>query len=77
MIGSLNNTALAGIQNGFDGLQKNASQIASVSTMDGANVNSLVEAVVDLKANVQQVSASMEVLKVSDEIIGTLLDIKI
>jgi hypothetical protein len=76
MIGSISNTALAGIQNGFDSLQKNASQIASKSTMEGTNTQSLVEAVVDLKANVQQVSASMKVLKASDELIGTILDIK-
>jgi hypothetical protein len=76
MIGSISNTALAGIQNGFDGLQKNASLIASKSTMEGTNTQSLVEAVVDLKVNVQQVSASMKVLKVSDELIGTILDVK-
>ncbi len=76
MIGSIRNTALAGIQNGLNDLQKNASQIAGKSTMEGTNTKSLVEAVVDLKANVQQVSASMKVLKVSDELIGTLLDIK-
>lgn len=76
MISSLNNTALAGIQNGFDSLQKNARQIANVSTMDGTNTKSFIDAVVDLKANVQQVGASLKVLKVSDEIIGTLLDIK-
>jgi len=76
MIDSLNNTALAGIQNGLNKLQKNASEIASASTMDGTNTKSLVEAVVDLKANEQQVSASMKVLKVSDELIGTILNIK-
>ncbi len=81
MVGSLNNTALAGIQNGLAKLQKNASQIASAgttstSTTAATGASSLVEAVVDLKANVQQVSASMKVLRVSDELIGTLLDIK-
>ncbi len=76
MIDSISNTALAGIQNGFDSLQENASQIASKSTMEGTNTQSLVESVVDLKANVQQVSASMKVLKVSEELIGTILDIK-
>ena len=76
MVGSLNNTALAGIQNGFNKLQENAGQIASASSMEGKNTNSLVESLVDLKANVQQVSASMEVLKVSDELLGTILDVK-
>jgi len=76
MTGSISNAAIAGIQSGFNDLQKNASQIASKSTMEGTSTQSLVEAVVDLKANVQQVSASMKVLKVSDELIGTILDIK-
>ena len=76
MSGSLNNIALAGIRNGFEGLQKNASQIARTSNPAGEETQSLVAAVVDLKANVQQVEASMEVLSVSDELIGTLLDIK-
>ncbi len=77
MINSLNNTALAGIQNGLGKLQENASQIASTSGMDGTGTNSLVESLVDLKANVQQVSASMKVLKVSDELMGTILDVKV
>ncbi len=81
MIDSLNNTLLAGIQNGLEKLQGNANQIAHAATassgaMAGVGAQSLVAAVVDLTANVQQVSASIKVLKVSDELIGTLLDIK-
>ena len=76
MIGSINNTALAGIQAGLNGLQKNASQIASKSTMDGENTQPLVESLVDLKANVQQVSASVKLLEVNDQLIGSLLDTK-
>ena len=75
MSGSLNNIALAGIRTGFESLQRNASQIARKDNPEGDDTQSLVEAVVDLKANVQQVSASMEVLNVSDELIGTLLDV--
>jgi hypothetical protein len=77
MIGSLNNIALAGVQNGLDKLQKNAGEIAGAYTAAGTNTQSLVEAVVDLGANVQQVSASMKTLQVSDELIGTILDIKL
>jgi len=76
MVASLNSTALAGIQTGFNKLQENASKIANVSVTEGENSQSLVESVVDLKANVQQVSASMKVLKVSDELLGTVLNIK-
>lgn len=73
---SLHGTALTGIQKGMNDLQKNASEIASKSTMEGENTKPLIESLVDLKANVQQVEASMKVLQVSDEMIGTLLDIK-
>ena len=77
MIGSINNTALAGIQAGLNGLQKNASQIASKSTMEGNSTQPLVESLVDLKANVQQVSASVKLLEVNDQLIGSLLDTKV
>jgi len=76
MIGSLNNTALSGIQQGLSKLQKNAEQIATAtSTGEGAG-QSLLAAVVDLKANEMQVSASMKLLNVSDKLIGSILDIK-
>ena len=74
---SLLDTARTGIQNGLNDLQTNASEIASKSTMEGENTKPLVESLVDLKANVQQVKASAKVLQVSDEMIGTLLDIKV
>ncbi len=82
MIGSIKNsaslldTALTGIHNGRNELQKNAGEIASKSTMEGENTKPLIQSLVDLKANVQQVEASTKVLQVSDEMIGTLLDIK-
>ena len=74
---SLLDTARTGIQNGLNDLQTNASEIASKSTMEGENTKPLVESLVDLQANVQQVKASAKVLHVSDEMIGTLLDIKV
>lgn len=73
---SMINTALSGIHRGMDNLQKNASEIASKSTMEGENSRSLIESLVELKANVQQVKASAKVLEVSDTLIGTLLDTK-
>ena len=74
---SLLDTARTGIQNGLNDLQTNASEIASKSTMEGENTKPLVESLVNLKENVQQVKASAKVLHVSDEMIGTLLDIKV
>ena len=74
MIDSLNNIALSGVWKGLADLQENASQLAGVAA--GADENILIAAVVDLKANEVQVAASMKLLGVSSELIGTILDIK-
>jgi len=76
MSGSLNTVALTGIRSGFENLQKNASRIAGTNDPQREDAPSLVSAVVNLKANVQQVEASIAVLNVSGELIGTILDIK-
>jgi len=70
------NIAMAGIQNGLNGMQENAGQIASKSTMEGGSTQSLVESLVDLRANVQQVNASAKFLAATDEVVGSLLDIR-
>lgn len=70
-------SGLTGIRNGLDGLQKTASQIASKETMQGDdNTHELAESMVDLKVNSNQVAASAQVVQVTDDMIGTLLDIK-
>ena len=73
---SLPDTALTGIQNGMNELQKNAGEIAGISTIEGESTKPLMQSLVELKANVQQVAASTKVLQVSDEMIGTLIDIR-
>jgi hypothetical protein len=73
---SLLYTALSVIKIGMNELQKNAAEIAGKSTMEGENIKPLMESLVELKANVQQLEASTKVLQVSDEMIGTLLDIR-
>lgn len=73
---SLVDTAMTGIHKGMNNLQKNASQIASKSTMEGENTKSLIESLVDIRANIQQVKASAKVLEVSDKVIGSLIDTK-
>ena len=82
MVETINNstflldTAMTGIHKGMNDLHKNASQIAAKSSMEDESKRPLIESLVDLRSNVQQVKASAKVLQVSDEIIGTLLDIK-
>jgi len=70
------NSAVAGIHKGLESLQQNASQIASKSTLEGENQQSLPESLVGLKTSVLQVQASAQALKAVDEVLGTLLDIK-
>ena len=69
-------TGLTGIRNGLDGIQKAASQIASKDAMEGNSPHNLAESMVDLKVHEHQVSASAQVVKAADDMIGTLLDIK-
>ncbi|MBL4785331.1 MAG: hypothetical protein JKY49_07870, partial [Cohaesibacteraceae bacterium] len=56
--------------------QDNASQIANATTGDFNSQRSLLESVVDLKASVVQIQASMQVVKALDNALGTLLDVK-
>lgn len=69
-------SGLTGMRNGLDGLQKTASQIASKETMQGDSPHELAESMVELKVNSNQVAASARVVQVTDDMIGTLLDIK-
>lgn len=69
--------ALNGIQRGIDGLQRNAAEIAGVSGPNGGEVRSMVEPLVELRMNVQQVEASVQVLKAEDRALGALLDVKV
>jgi len=78
MIGSINfNSGLAGIRIGLDGIQKTASQIASKDAMQAGSTHKLAESMVDLKIYKNQVGASAQVVKATDQMLGTLLDIKV
>lgn len=70
-------SALNGINKGFESFQKHASQIASVDTFEGNNSQSLAEAIVGLKVSELQIKASMQVVETLDDVLGTLLDVKV
>ncbi len=70
------NSGLAGMRSGLDSMQEAASQIASKETFEGTGTKSLAEAMIDLKVSTHQVSASAQVVKAMDDVIGTLLDVK-
>ena len=70
-------TAIAqtGIQQGINGLKKNASQLASKSAMDGKA--DITTPVVEMKINQYQVLASGKVIETVDETLGALLNEKV
>jgi len=80
VISDVLNTGLQGIKQGVQGAERAASQIAHagqpLTDSDGDNVGNLAEPIVDLKLYETSVEASAKVVKVADEMIGMLLDIK-
>jgi hypothetical protein len=68
-------SATLGIKRGMEGAAKNAREIASKDALEG-NSENLATSIVELKENVNQVKASAKALKIIDETIGTILDVK-
>ena len=67
-------SGIAGIQNGIYGASQNANQIARA---DQLSTEQLTQALVQLDANKRQVEAATKVVETSNEMIGSLLDIKV
>ena len=65
-------SALTGIHTGMNAIRKDAHVVATQSI--STDSKDVTEAVIDMKANQHQVEASAKVIKVQDEILGTLLD---
>lgn len=67
-------TGLLGIQRSLQGLQKNASTIASARQLSSAGPESLTGALVGLVENRLQAQASAKVVQTVSDTLGTLLD---
>lgn len=67
-------SGIAGIQNGIYGASQNANQIARA---DQLSSEQLTQALVQLDASKRQVEAAAKVVETSNEMIGSLLDIKV
>lgn len=65
--------ALSGINRGMANLSQDAQVIAQGSV---ANGNSVTDALVDAQTQKLDVEASVKALKIADQTLGTLLDIK-
>lgn len=67
-------SGVLGIQRGLEGLQRDASKIASAEQLKKDSPESVAEPLVHLIQDKQQVQASARVVKAVDDTIGTLLD---
>lgn len=75
MISSVSQSAVTGIQRGLQQVTNAASNIATADR--DIDVADLATSLVDLKLGQQQVEASAKVVQVEDQLIGSLLDIRV
>ena len=73
-INSIMGPAVQGIQKGFQGLRRVASEIAGSQQMPETNPTDLSRAMVEMQQHANQAKASAKVLKAADELLGTLID---
>jgi ABC-type transporter MlaC component len=73
-IASATSLALIGMQRGMQGAQSSAETIASANQFQNKAPAAAIKALVDLKQNQVQVSASAKLFSIIDDTIGTLLD---
>ena len=76
-ITSVSSSALQGIQSGFQGMRRNAMEIANHRQLPNQfPTKDLVRAMVELHQNKQSTSVAVAAFKTADEMIGALLDLK-
>lgn len=68
-------SAMTGIQSGISKINRNAADIASQSVAGDAA--DLTRSLIDMRQNQLQVEASIKVVKTSNEVLGSLLDVKV
>lgn len=74
-VNSVFETGLSGVRQGFEGVEKAASEIVRAGAVDGAEgANDVVEPIIELRLYQRSVEASAQVVRTADEVLGTLLD---
>ncbi len=69
-------SALAGIRAGFDGLRRNAAEIASKDQLEGTAERPIYRPLVENIGYSLQTRASVKVIQTEDRMLGSLLDVK-
>lgn len=67
-------SAVSGIHRGIDAVRRDSQVIATKETSGFVSDKNVTKAMVDLKSSSRQVEASVKVLSVQNEILGSLLD---
>jgi hypothetical protein len=73
-INSIMGSAMQGIEKGFQGMRRVASEIASTQQTTQSKPTDLSRAMVEMKQHANQTKASTKVLKAADDMLGTLID---
>ena len=76
MVNSIQGNALMGIQQATAKMQKNASDIVRANNVNEPNQLDAARSLVELNQNKNAALASMKVLKVENDLLGALLDVK-
>ena len=76
MVNSIQGNALQGIQQARAKMQQNASDIARANNVNEAGPLDAARSLVELNQNKNAALASMKVIKVENDLLGALLDVK-
>lgn len=82
MVDSIISAGFQGVQSGLNSARQAAQDIATATTTPASSadqdvIGDITQAAVELKISELQVQASAEVIKTGDEVIGSLLSIKV
>lgn len=78
MINSAMQIGFTGMRNAYAGMEQSSQQIASAGRQEyGASMPELLEGMVALKENQQLFDASAKVVTTSNQMLGTLLDLRV
>ncbi len=72
-MGSILNVGLLGMQRGLENAERNSTRVVNAFLPD--STEDAVEPLVALQLDKRQVEASAQVVKIGDEMLGTVLDI--
>lgn len=78
MINSAMQIGFSGMRNAYAGMVQSSQQIATAGTQEyGASMPGILENMVSLKENQQLFDASAKVVTTSDQMLGTLFDLRV